>query len=173
MFAALIALLAQNVDSPVTAVPPPIVRPPIMITPSASRRIATSDYRSADPPIRIGVRATAGSRVLLADDFRVDTMIGANFTQSRSEAPLQQCAGPDQYSRQHSTTFNLRLNVRPNAAGQRLMSVSVSWTRPMEGANCVTSGTRGASIEQNVTIEPGKPVVLTGDGGLRVELTPR
>jgi hypothetical protein len=153
----------------VTASPPPpmvstMVSPPPVVVPSM--------MRNAGPPVLIDVRVTAGDRTLFADQLRVDSMMGASYSQNRSEAMAHSCPG-DRYDRQLSSSFTLRLNSRSGELGTRLVSVLVNWSRPVDGADCASTGSRSVSISQTVTYQPGRPVVLTGDGGLRVELRPR
>ena len=147
------------------------VSPPPVITPMISPSFPPIDAQSG-PPVLVDVRVTAGDRTLFADQLRVDGMMGASFSQNRSEA-MARSVPAKRYDRQQSTTFNLRLNSRIGELGTRLMSVSVTWSRPIDNADCVNTGSRSASINQTVTWQPGRPVVLTGDGGLRVELRPR
>lgn len=173
--ALLLAFVQANPTPP--APPPPIVRtmvpPPPMITTAVSPPpMMVPSMVLSGPPVVVDVRVTAGDRTLFADQMRVDEMMGASYSQSRSDAPARPCK-TNRYDRQQSTTFNLRLNARSGEAGTRLMSVSVTWSRPIDDPDCATSGTRSASINQTVGWEPGRPLVLTGDGGLRVELRPR
>ena len=176
MTLALLLALFQANPTP-AAPPPPIVRtmvapPPIITTAVAPPPMIVPSMPVPSPPVVVDVRVTAGGRILFADEMRVDDMMGASYSQSRSESPARACK-PYRYGRQQSTTFNLRLNARSGEAATRLMSVSVSWSRPIDDADCTSSGTRSASIDQTVAWEPGRPLVLTGDGGLRVELRPR
>jgi hypothetical protein len=163
------------IAAPMPPAPPPMIRttvsPPPVVVPSYPPPFSPAS-RMIGPPVLVDVRVTAGNQTLFADQMRVDGMMGASYSQTRSEAMARVC--PDaRYDRQQSTNFNLRLNGRNMEAGSRQMSVSVNWSRPIESADCASNGTRGASINQTVNWEPGKTVVLTGDGGLRVELRPR
>lgn len=175
MSAYLLALLFQ----PVPAAPPPIVRvappapviiPPV-VTPVAPPPMIVPNYRS-EPPVLVQVRVTAGNLVLFNDRLSVDAFQGATFSQSRSESSAATCANSG-YDRQQSTYFNLRLSKRIGSGDQRSMTISVTWTRPVEGDPCQGSGTRGATLNQVIPLERGRTAVVTGDGGLKVEITPR
>lgn len=175
MSVALLLALLQPYPVAPPAPPPPIVTtavvPPPMIVPAISPPIAPM-LRAISPPVVVDVRVTTGNQTLFADQMRVDGLMGASFSQNRSEAMARTCPA-DRYDRQQSTMFTLRLNSRNVELGGRLMSVSVTWSRPIESNDCANSGTRSASISQTVAYQPGKPIILTGDGGLRVELRPR
>jgi hypothetical protein len=168
----LVALLQAGVALP----PPPMVAtavspPPITSVPMMPSPPLPSAFRPG-PPILVDVRVTAGDRVLFADMLRVDTMSGANYSQNRSEAPARACPA-DRYGNQQSTAFSVRLHNRVGEVGRKSLSVNVNWSRPVDGGGCPSGGSRGVSINQVVEVEPGKRSLLTGDGGLRVELTPR
>lgn len=167
MSALLLALLLQPAP-PMPPAPPPIIRYPTVVPPSP----VLIHPRPAEPATPVHVRVTAGSILLFDDRLSVDSS-GANFSQNRSEATSAVCTGPDRYDRQRSSSFNLRLARRTDFADQRQLMISVSWTRPTEPADCSGNGTRGATLVQSVPIIPGKTAVITGDGGLRVEVTPR
>ena len=175
MSVALLFELLQPYPAPPAPPPPSIVStavsPPPIVVPTISPPIAPA-LRAISPPVVVDVRITAGNQTLFADQMRVDGLMGASFSQNRSEAMARSCP-TDRYDRQQSSNFTLRLNSRNIEMGTRLMSVAVSWSRPVDNIDCNNTGSRSASINQTVTWQPGRAVVLTGDGGLRVELRPR
>lgn len=150
-------LMTQAVAVSPPPPPPPIVaiRPPIAPRANFQPR----------PPITVRVSASAGPQLLVSDRFRVGPAI-ASFSQQRNEAAPTRCSEYRDSSRRTNITFS----VGPAYSTQKDMyRVSLSWSRP--GGDDCDAGQRTTSVEQSVKLEPGKTIVVQGDGGLRVELT--
>ena len=116
-------------------------------------------------PVTVRVRIFSGKTLLLSDQLRV-ARYNATDILTRNEAPADDCpadAGP---------TVQSMLTFQINREGSRSPDdyfIGVSWSHPVDG--CKLAGSRGVSIAQAVTIKPGEPTVVTGDGGLRIELS--
>jgi len=148
------ALQVAPAPPPIAPATPPIVRSPIQ-TDAALRR----------PTVNIRVRIEAGAQHLFADRLRVGGL-PASYNQSRTEAPAEAC--PD--LRRSTLLNNLGFTIVP-AFGNREADYRVTfrWNRaPSEGC---TGGQRTVSLEQVVTLEPGRTVTIEGDAGVRIELT--
>ena len=63
----------------------------------------------------IHVRVTAAGRLLLDDTFRVAPAAGANYQESRSEAPEAICTGQRYYSSQERYALNMNMYVSDNS----------------------------------------------------------
>lgn len=154
----LAVLLAQPVTvTPVPASPPaPVILSTRVAQPAAAAQQAET----------IRVRIFGGRDVLLSDRFRVGRG-SANFNQSKSESAEGGCPADGSSSERYSLNMSLHRNSYPE--GTERYRISLSWTRPL-GSQC-DDARRTAGIEQQVTLPRLQPVILEGDGGLRVELT--
>ncbi len=147
----LVAQLAPPAPPPIVTtatVPPPIVR-----------------FSANRTPVTVQVRASAGSRLLLADRFLVGPM-NASFSQQRNEGAPARCTEFRDGSRRTSMNFSLG---HAYSVLKDQYRVTLSWSRP--GGDDCGAGQRTTSVEQTVTLQPGKTVIVQGDGGLQVELT--
>lgn len=169
------ALVAAAVAAPqsstvVQAVaPPPIIEvlppappvPPIVRTPNESLPAELT----AVIPMR--VRVMAGGRQLFSDTLRVSRIGGANYQESRSEAPPVVCAygSTDRYS------LSVNIYLRDNVATGSKVNVAVTWQRPVAQSNCSEDGTRQVQLTQTVPLAPGQTVTIQGDAGLSVTLS--
>lgn len=158
--AALISASVQAPPSPIVTVPVP---PPI-ITPNLPPPFVSAG-RYNRPTVTISVRATSGDNVLLNDRFRVGTS-AASFMLNRSEAGPANCTASETYTGVRSS---LMFSLRPDGptSGDRYR-LSLNWSRPK--GPCEGDGSRGVSLEQLVVLKSGDPVVIEGDGGVKVEL---
>ena len=164
MFGLMIAMAQAVVVSPS---PPPIIAPPAPPPPIVAIRspMAPRANFQPRPPITVRVRATAGSVVLVADRFRVGPT-NASFSQQRNEAAPTSCGDYRDSSRRTSINFS----VGPAYSSEKEQyRVSLSWSRP--GGEICGAGQRTTSVEQTVALQPGRTIVVEGDGGLKVELT--
>ena len=116
-------------------------------------------------PVPVRVRIFSGKTLLLSDELRVARYNATDMLQ-RYEAPADNCAADAGPTVQSSLTFQIN---REGSKSPDEFFIGVSWSRPVDG--CKLAGSRGLSIAQPVTIKPGQPTVVTGDGGLRIELS--
>jgi hypothetical protein len=175
-FAAQAGMISNSVSpQPIVAVP--TAPPPPTVINAVPREEGAAVYRVAPQidgkpsvlppfePVTVWVRIFSGSRLLLSDRLRV-ARYNATDILSRSEAPGDNCpmaAGPTVQS-----TLTFQIN-REGSSSPDEFFIGLSWSRPVD--ECKLAGSRGLSIAQPVTIKAGQPTVVTGDGGIRVELS--
>lgn len=163
--------------------PPPIVAVPVRPAPpttilavpqangsSAHRFPPDTNRPSALPPLEpvtVWVRIFSGKKLLLSDQLRV-ARYNATDILTRSEAPAETCPADAGPTVQSTLTFQINRQASTDADD---FFIGLTWSRPVD--ECKLSGSRGVSLAQPVTIKPGPPTVVTGDGGLRIELSRR
>ena len=140
----------------------------------ASDRIVTAVPAGA-AVIPVELRVTAGNRLLFNDTLRVARNTGASFSQSRSEASasVSTCDTSRGYDMSDRHSLNINLYLQENMPGDQRVNVSVSWQRPVPGAECAPDATRTVQVTQTVRLDPGRSQVIEGDAGLRVVLSRR
>jgi hypothetical protein len=148
--------------TPIMAVPPQ-QSPSVHIVPAQPERGRT--VLQPLEPVTVWVRIFAGRRLLLSDQLRV-ARYNATAILQRHEAPGENCPPDSDPTVQSSLTFQINREASMNPEE---FFVGLSWSYPVD--DCRLTGSRGLSIAQPVVIKPGQPTVITGDGGLRIELS--
>ena len=161
LFAAAVATL--QAPPPIVRTTPPAPPPPPQVI-MAPPPVITTGWTSR-PTVTVRVRVIGGREVLLADRFRVGRA-GANYSMNRTEAAPAEC--PQSFGDRGRSSLNFGLGAGYSDR-EPLYRLSVSWARASDAA--CAAGQRTVGLEQQVTLVPGRTVVVEGDGGLRVELT--
>lgn len=150
----------------------PVTAPPAPPTPPAP--VVVNSARRMDVRLTIDVRVEGGGAKLFDGPLRVASNGNTYVRREQSEPPEKPCERP--YAGGNATS-GLSLTLAPSHAAIGTdgtpISVTVRWTRP-SGASCVArQGGRVVELTDTVLFVPGREIVLTGDGGLRVTLRPR
>jgi hypothetical protein len=179
-FLLLAALQAQAGMTTQAVSPPPVavrLDPPPPTAIMAVPRESTGMYRLAPEPrgkmpaiaplepVRVRVRIFSGRTLLLSDELRVARYNATDILQ-RHEAPGDNCPADAGPTVQSSLTFQIN---REASATPDEFFIGLSWSHPVDG--CTLAGSRGVSLAQPVTIKPGESTLVTGDGGLTIELS--
>jgi hypothetical protein len=142
--------------------------PPIIVSSSVPR---VSAARASAETLTVDVDATAGSEVLWRGSLRVGSSSrSASFNRTTMQAPRPDC-DTAKYDEGVRDSFNLSLNRYPRGDGPIRTTVQVSWDRP--------SGCSGDRVQRSVQLsgaldlQPGQPVTIEGDAGLRIRFTLR
>jgi hypothetical protein len=152
----------------VVAIQAPTIPPMI---PDAVR--AVGGVYSAVPPvtaISLHVRVVAGAQQLFNDTFRVTGNAGANYQESRMQAPEVVCSDVGYYDSQQRSSLTISVSLRAASPEATLVNVSVSWQRPIAATSCVGNGSREVQLSQTVPLGPGQTVTIHGDAGLAITL---
>ena len=162
----LLAIQAATIATPRGTVPtpPPIV--PVYAVPTISEPLD----RTAPPrlsEVEVVIRAPAG--ILWQGMLRVADRGESNWSQTRSEPPRQPCAVRSSYWNGDREMLSLSLSpgARDTPDG---MIVQVRWARRGDDT---CDGLRTVELRQTVALPSRQTAVVTGDGGLRVELRRR
>ena len=158
---------------PVVAVPTPAPAPIWAVRPPKAGAVyqVPPDPRgenSALPPLEpvtIWVRIFAGRKLLLSDQLRV-ARYNATDILTRNEAPAETCPADAGPTVQSTLTFQIN---RQSSASPDEFFMGLTWSHPID--DCKLTGSKGVSIAQPVTIKPGPPTIVNGDGGLRIEVS--
>ena len=151
--------VAPPAPTAIWAVPPPksgAYRVPHRDSPPVLQRLE---------PATVWVRIFSGKKLLLSDQLRVGRYNATDIL-TRNEAPADTCpadAGPTVQS-----TLTFQINREASTSPDEFF-IGLSWSHPID--DCKLAGSRGVSIAQPVTIKPGQPTVVNGDGGIRIELS--
>lgn len=142
--------------------PPPIVAVPNPPPPPIILRSPVPPMQRR-PLVTVRVRASVGAQQLFDTALRVGPT-SATFSQNRSEAPPASCVGA-----QSSWPNNFYFTIMPAyGRAQDEYRIVLRWTRPGEGC---AGAQRTVSLEQPVSLRRGETVNVSGDAGLKVELT--
>ena len=167
-------MVTNSVSAPSVAVPiaPPAPTAIVAVPRDASGAYQLPPERQARAPlfpplepVTVRVRIFSGRTLLLSDQLRV-ARFNATDILTRNEAPAADCPPESGPTVQSTLTFQIN---REGSKSPDEYFIGVSWSHPVDG--CKLAGSRGVSIAQPVTIKPGEPTVVTGDGGLRIELS--
>ena len=175
--AAQAGMMISNSPAPPTvmvATPVPVAPTPIMAVPrpqgAAVYRVSPDSRKEPSAlaplePVTIWVRIFSGRKLLLSDQLRV-ARYNATDILTRSEAPAQDCPPASGPTVQSTLTFQIN---REGSTNPDDFFIGLTWSHPVD--ECKLSGSRGVSLAQPVTIKAGAPTVVSGDGGLRIELS--
>jgi hypothetical protein len=167
MSSAVVLAIMAAAAQPVAAPPPAIT----IVRESAPR---TAEQDGVQAISQFDVAIAVEREVIWSGTVRVG-LAGANYSQSLSQAE-EPCAGEAAAPRdgyRHNTSVR-QINFTLGRRGSREIdaySINVRWQRPV-GA-CQGGGTRGVTLDQQITVAPGQTVRLKGDAGLEVTLTRR
>lgn len=123
---------------------------------------------------RIGVEIAGGGKTLWQGTLRVSRFHGASFNQTLSQAS-NTLANRGENHRGGSSRDSLMLNL---SGGHRSVeqpnwfSISINWVRSDTSPSCGSHETpaRTVGLTDTASLIPGRPVRLSGDGGLVVTL---
>ncbi|MEP0391324.1 MAG: hypothetical protein ABJ205_13895 [Erythrobacter sp.] len=127
------------------------------------------EARTQAKPFTISVRIMGQDRELWAGDL---TMSVYNRAQVRLDINDSDIQCPLEDSRFALRRNAIEFQVRPGyGRANSKYTIETNWTRPT--GSCSEQGSRVTGFEVQVELEEGKPRVIEGDGGLRVEITRR
>jgi hypothetical protein len=158
------AMPAMPYAPPAPPAPPAIMRsfaPPIVVTSAPQSAVRTSD-------IDVVIRAPSG--VLWQGTLRVaDRGRESNWSQTRTEPPGAACPtrGYGWVGEREMLSLSL---AAPSGEPSSSLAVQVRWARRGD-SGC--DGLRTVELRETVALSDRRTAVVTGDGGLRVELRRR
>lgn len=158
----LIMLAVQAAATPVLPNPPPLST--ALISPVPPRA-----ERGADAPVAVRtveVVARGGSELLWQGTLRVSDRGGeSSWSQTRAEP----CNGRNYFGSGDRDMFSVSLSsTSRDVPGS--VNLRVRWSRRGEGS---CDGARTVEMSQTMVLAAGERTVVTGDGGLRLELRRR
>ncbi len=152
-----------------------VLTPPPMIPASPPKYIPIPSPVSDRPPAEVfavDVTVRADKQTLFEGPLRVSRTTPASMQREQSEAPPGAC--PDQeYGGRANNRLRLQLTSSFSQSSQTRITVSVSWTRPVERPCPTPTGSRTVEVTQTVVLPPGQIVTVAGDAGLVVTLRRR
>ncbi len=135
----------------------------------ASIRIIPSETSNVGAFEIVFVRMSGGNRELWSGDLLVAEYRGATVRLDVQDVDARCPATGGRYA---TWRDGIELQINPNRSTEdRRFRVGAKWSRASE--DCSERGTFETGFKLQVELPANETTVLTGDGGLRVELTPR
>ncbi len=148
-----------------------MVASPALAESNLARPAPVLDFQPSEKqPVTIDVELMAGSSRLWSGSLRLGAPHGnASYSQSKNEY-AEPCAR-DPYSGNTSSNQNLRLYINRTYSQQEpdQFTVNVNWVRPV--SECEGGGTNTLGLQRRLSLDPGRTVTVSGEGGLTVKLT--
>jgi hypothetical protein len=136
---------------------------------------ATRVVRPAAAPAQVDtlqVRISSPEGLLWQGPVRVSRNQGASYQQNLSQAFADSCPPDSGYDRSERRHINFSIYSQQSQQGVQYR-VDVSWARPIIDSSCGETGTRTVQINQTMFLNPGETQAMSGDAGLKVEISRR